>query len=389
MADQADGYDDGYEEDLDDDGFGFDLDRVFGQSPEATALAEKLTASWRTSLADGDPRRHHFVPQCHLRRFADGDQIARTGLDNPRRHDIANVKNVAVVNDLYTLHDKDVGDTVAIERFLAQLDGDVVGPMHRLAYGVLFPPQQRDRLTLALWLSFLYVRGPSFRRQMEAMADIAFKMQMSLIRDEDTARAYLRRDGKPEPTDEQVRTLLDTISDLDEWEIAPHQNHMIKMMLNIGKEATGFFLGRFFAITKFPEPGLVLTDNPLVLFQRRKNAVPGLGVGLATADEIWLPLDRQTLLTLHTDKAVGEIVMRPPYGPLGPDLDKINEFIVSQAHREVYCHPDDVDRLERVTFPDPDRPVMTLNGAGWMRGSTDGVNKPPRRQGHHRYRPAR
>jgi len=90
------------------------------------------------------------------------------------------------------------------------------------------------------------------------------------------------------------------------------------------------------------------------------------------------------LLTLHSERAVGEKVIRPPHLA---NLDRINEFIVSQAHREIYCHPKDVQRLDRIAFPDPERPIMTVNGGGWNRGSTDGVNKPPKRKTHRRYRP--
>jgi hypothetical protein len=369
----------------DDDGFGFDVDALFDQSPEAKAYADEWIESIRTPLADGDPRRHHFIPQCHLRRFADGDKrIARISIDDPHRRDVTNIKNVAVVSDLYTIIDEQIGETMAVERLLAALDGAVVAPIERLAYGVLFPPQRQDRLTMAMWLSFLHVRGPSFRRHYEAMTDNLFKLDMSLIRDEATARAWLMRDNnRPEPTDEEVRELLDAVEDLDDWEVSPHQNEMVKQMLYLAKRATPFFLCRYWVVTKFSQPGLVLPDSPLVMYQKPEHHSPWLGVGLATADEIWFPLDRSTLLTLHTDGSVGDKVIRPPFVP---DIDHVNEFLVSQAHREVYCHPDDVRRLDGIAFPDPDRPIMTVNGGGWNRGSTDGVNKPPERKGHRRYR---
>jgi hypothetical protein len=108
-----------------------------------------------------------------------------------------------------------------------------------------------------------------------------------------------------------------------------------------------------------------------------------MGVGPATADEIWIPLDRSTLLVLHNDEMIEEGRL---LAPRGYSLDNVNAFVVSQADREVYCHPDDVARLDQFDLPDPDRPVLHVNGAGWVRGTTDGVNKPPVREGHRRYR---
>jgi hypothetical protein len=370
-------------EEEDDDGFGFDLSPLLDLPPEAEATVRAMIDAMRKPLAPGDPRRHHYVPRFYLRRFADEDQLARVRLEKPGDHDVANVNDVAVMKDLYTTVDIDIGETVAVERLLGVLDGLAAGAMARLALGVLFPPQQQDRLNFGLWLSMLHVRGPDTRRTMEMIADQAMKLQMSLVRDEESARAHLRGDDGAEPDDETVQALLDSVADMDTWEIAPHQNDLVKNMLQIGLQASPFFIGRRWAVVKFPEKGLVLTDKPLVMYQKPENRSGWMGVGIGTADELWLPLDRSTALILHTEKGVADIVID---APLGHGVDDFNQAVVGQAYREVYCHPDDLPRLDRLTFPSLDRPLMSVSGASWMKGSVDGVNAPPRRRSHHRYR---
>jgi hypothetical protein len=108
-----------------------------------------------------------------------------------------------------------------------------------------------------------------------------------------------------------------------------------------------------------------------------------MGVGIETADEIWRPLDRKTLLVLHSDRIVGDCIMD---APPGFTIDECNRRLIFFASSEIYCHPNDFGRLEQLDLPDPDRPLFTVSGGGWMRGGTDGVNKPAQRKRHRRYR---
>lgn len=366
----------------DDDGYGFDLTPLLSVSPEAEATVREMVDNMRRPIGPGDSRRHHYVPQCYLRRFAHGDRIARVRLAKPQRHEVTNVLNVAVMKDLYTTIDAEVGETVAIERLFAVIDGIAAKALPRLADGVLFPPRRADRVDLAVWLSLLRHRSPHIRRQMEAIADQTFKLQMSLIRDEDQARAHLREMHGAEPDEDSVRDLLDLVGDMDSWEVAPHQNEMIGLMLDTGLKATPFLLGRHWTVMKFSEPGLVLTDNPLVVFQARENWTPSRGVSIGNADEIWFPLDRSSALILHSDALVGERVVRNP----ATTIDEFNQVVVSQAAQEIYCHPDDLPRLCRLDLPKANRPIMKVSGADWITAKIDGVNAPLMRTGHHRYR---
>lgn len=120
------------------------------------------------------------------------------------------------------------------------------------------------------------------------------------------------------------------------------------------------------------------------LYQHPQNRNPLMPPGPATADEIWMPLDRQTLLVLHRNAAVGEVVMEAP-----PEqtIDECNQIIVQHAKAEVYLHPEDIGRLDELRLPDPDHPVLQIDGA-WG-PLPDGVNQPPERRRPRRYNQAR
>jgi hypothetical protein len=69
-------------------------------------------------------------------------------------------------------------------------------------------------------------------------------------------------------------------------------------------------------------------------------------------------------------------------------VDDFNQAVVASARSEVYCHPDDLDRLEVLDLPNPNRPLIEMSGGEWLRGSTDGVNSRLERRRHRRYRRA-
>ncbi|MFN3255403.1 MAG: DUF4238 domain-containing protein [Ilumatobacter sp.] len=364
---------------------GFDpLNTNIPLSETEQARVDRLMASIHRPIAAGDPRRHHYYPQSFLKRFGNDNAIGRVPIAEPHSHAVLRVSDAAVMKDLYTTIDKTVGETVAVEKVLAEVDGAAVQPLDRLAHGVLFPPQQRDREALAIWLGMLHVRTPAQRRHMEAMADQAIKLQLSLVQDEASAHRFLEDWHGQTATDSEARELLDSMDKLEGTELVPHQNEFVMQMLDLGLRASTLFIARHWAVVKCPAngPGLALSDSPFRLIEHPENHRPLMGVGLATADEIWIPLDRHTLLIMHSNPGTGDRVI---HLDSDDDISALNQTIVDTARVEVFCHPDDSDNVATLTFQDPDRPFGRVS-AGWPIASTDGMNGTVNRQRHHRYR---
>lgn len=329
-----------------------------------TDAIDRVLSEERTPLGPGDPRLHHFIPQFFLRRFADmNEEVATVGVN--RRHRVAHVSRTAAVKDFYRTHDEDIGDTVVTERLLAVLDGAASPAVERLALGVLFPPSMADRAVLGLWFALLMLRGPGHRRSTEAMSDHLMKMDIMM-------RAH-RTDG---PAD-----LSDVEEYLDGVELVEHQNTHVALMMNMALKLAPMVGFRYFAVTKFEFDGLILPDGGVALWSQHRS--PSLGIGVGTAEELRVPLDRRTLLTLHNDPEIRDTVFKCDNEKLMRDA---NQVACHSSHDEMYCHPDDVDWLLDLEFPSPERPLARVDGQ-LLGLRTDGINSPPKRRFPRRYTP--
>ena len=353
-------------------------------SDEEQARIDTFIAEILTPLGPGDPRRHHFIPQFFLRRFADAsDQLSVTRLEDPNDPRRQHVSDVAVWRDLYTHVDENVGETVAVERLFAVIDANASQVFRTVDFGRLrFPATELHRGHLATWIAFLAVRDPFTRRVMEAQTDLTLKLDLSLCRNPEVAADRLRNNLGREPTHAEVSDLVNAANAVDEFDIQPHQNDFIRMMLDSGQAMFPHVFRRRFTLMQFSEPGLVLCDRPLVLYVSPERRRPDRGVGIANAEELWLPLDRSRMFVLHDHPEIDEGVME-----LNTLFrDSFNQGVIANTVGEIYCHPDDIEMVHRAELPDSDQPLLGFQGGSWFDLGTDGVNAPPRRRRHRRYR---
>lgn len=355
---------------------------------EEHAQCDAFIAQIRRPMAPGDARRHHFIAQFFQRRFADTDErLTVVPLDDPENPRTPHISDIAVRRDLYTHIDEEIGETIAVERILAVIEDNAARALQNFDSGVRpFPASSEDRGHLATWIAFQAVRDPYTRREMEALADQSIKMQLSLLRTPDAARSHLNERLGREPLEEEVSELVDAIVEIgeDDVEFVPHQNDFIGIMLDSGQAMFPHIFRRSFSVMHFADPGLVLCDQPVVLYRRPQNRNPLMGVGIANADEIWLPLDRHNVLVLHDRQA-------PPSGVVNaPTMlrDSFNQAIIANTKVEIYCHPDDLSLVRSAELPEPNRPIFGMDGGSSLIGQTDGVNSPPKRRKPHRYRKA-
>ena len=350
-----------------------DLPHTYMSKTDAK-LAEQMADSMRTPLKTGDSRRHHYIPQFYLRRFAKGDVLARVALDNPRQHLIAKVNNLAVIKDFYTSLDTDpqIGETVSTERLLSRIDDDAVMPLKCLAAGLIFTQRQPERFNLSLWLAVLSVRGPSQRRLWEALTDFYHKAQM----------AYSDLDETKLSRREFHREMKERVKWLKNVEVVAHQNEFIRTMLTVSQEMALFIHSRRWVLLKYTKPGLLLPDNPVVNLY--DDAEP-LWKGTTDSHKPkCVPIDRSTALIMHSNPATPE---KCSIDPQNIRIEYLNQVLVDQAMQEVYCHPEDLKYLKKLRLPDSrDRPLLQVRGEDYIGGTVDGVNAPAKRKRHRRYK---
>jgi hypothetical protein len=233
-----------------------------------------------------------------------------------------------------------------------------------------------------MWISLLHVRGPHLRRTLEALFDQTYKLDLSLAANPEGARARLRRNLRRAPTESEIEELVEAANDLESFEVVPHQNDLVKAMLDLSTFIYPHLVRRYLALFRLRNPGLILSDRPLVLYQRPENRHPHIGVGIANADELWLPLDRSTALILHSDDQLGDIEVDSMETFSVKDF---NQAVALNAEMEIYAHPEDVGLVDQLEMPQSDRPIVQVSGA-WVATATDGVNEAPSRRRHRRYK---
>lgn len=80
---------------------------------------------------------------------------------------------------------------------------------------------------------------------------------------------------------------------------------------------------------------------------------PFKGIGIATAKEIWSPLDRYSALSLSLDRTGGTV------RPLTKEAASwINRLVVDEAYQWIYEHPDDT--IAATFLPLPERPLVVV-----------------------------
>lgn len=311
-----------------------------------------------TPITAGSPRRHHYVPQFLMQRFADDDRLVPLSLfDSNENPSPTHVRNLAVRKDFYTLTVEGVGDTAAVEEAMGRLDSDACIAIERLVDSETLPPSHADQEKLATCLALLFSRGPRVRRMMEATDSFAAKAMLAL--------------NHP-----------DKMSDFQgQGEFARHQNAHVIGLIELTDEAAPYLMQRRWTLVKFSEPGIVLPDTPVVL---SGPSDPNFGIGLATAPEILVPLDRQTILALHNYDELADQIVEVEQRHLQDDFNRV---LVAGAFEEVYCHPADQERvLSIVQEPREERPLLFVDGSISRQIEADGVNAPPRRRRPRRHR---
>jgi hypothetical protein len=294
-----------------------------------------------TTTADA-PGAHRHLPAFYLSRFASAQGRVVTLRTEDAAATVGDVATTSRSADFYDALDTTEATRSAAEELLAAADDMAKQPFERLAFGVLFPPQPIDRTKLATWLSLLMVRGPQPRFGADGLASTDAKRDLAGLTSREAVRAYLHGYLREEVGDAEADSVVYLAGHREGWAGHGAGADEVGAILQVARHMEQCFLGRYWTVVRFPEGGLITCDRPLKVFKHPQDRFPDLGVGLATADEIWFPLDRTSAMILHSNKLVGEKVTD---SPSTYTVDQFNQEVISSSYQEVYCHEADVERV--------------------------------------------
>jgi len=325
-----------------------------------------------------EPRKNHTIPKFYLDRFAANQQIEVLALWENRRRYVSSTVKVATERDFYMAVKEDGTKTYDIEKALSGIEGEAAKAMHRLAYGVLFPPSIADRYALSTFLAYQFMRTPEQRRHLEAMSEYLQAVSLKLVTSDSQAQAYLRKRGVHTPTLDEVRAVLHRaeLAETQEYILAP--NEYLRLMHTMAMQMAPIIYAMRWVVGRFLRDVLVTSDHPITYYTIPGTRPSWVGTGLATADEVWFPLDPRHIL-----------MMEPPTGDPDEHLElddswavAFNQNTVAHAWEYVFMTPG--FDLTGFRLPRKPRPIVTVS-EGWLEGKLpDGINAPPIRRRHRR-----
>jgi len=278
------------------------------------------------------PKLHHYVPQMHLRRFADGAGRLVT-VDLARNSQCPqSVGDAAAQNYFYAFDDDEGRRSMAVEQALSELEGVAAAAIDRLLAGD-FPPTADTREAIAAFLGLQWTRTPRARDGTNRIADAAARL-LTRARGPEEFAAALRKTGE-DVTDEEAATLWQDVVAGTAFRITATQDTHIRLMLEAGEAAAALFAGLPWQLVRFERRGLLTCDHPIGLWHHAEQQ-RRFGIGPATAEEIWVPLERRTALLVSTQWGDGELLE-----PSTRLARRINQIVVVGARRWLYHHPAD------------------------------------------------
>jgi hypothetical protein len=270
--------------------------------------------------AEAIPKRHHYVPQWHLRRFAaDG---RRPGVwrysKSADAYQYMAVKNAAVITHYYSGPGEDGPDT-SLEEALATLDGQGAYIVGKVENGDILDAE--EALVLAAYTTMLHGRVPPARGGQEKVLETfgALQVEMALANADEVGREEIltgaKEDGLAEPHEDFDQFADRLIGELRRGDSKVVHHPLATMgAAGIGVVHAAPIVAEMLRMLIEAPPGLefVISDNPVSLYSP---ATPSfMGAGYLTEDvEVTLPLDRRRLLLFsHVEWFQGHCCVTAP-----------------------------------------------------------------------------
>lgn len=335
--------------------------RLITNWPAANA-AEAAARAWQKSVDHSKQvgARHHIVPRFYLDRFSrDGSVLVRNRADGSPS--VRNVRDLGM-KDFYTFINTNNELDGSMEQLLAELEADTSVLFRRLFNPFTRPRllSSDERMALDTFVAFQVVRGMRSRREIELMADYYAKLHAGHLLSHD---------------------------DLTAIEIFPDQNEHIGLIGPMSKQIMEVLGDRPTMILTLDQPLLVTCDEPVLAMKEDLPSSHHLSTcegdsghafpidsqiihvsttgarGLATAEEIVLPVDPKTAIVYGPRMAPDGVQQRYLTGQDAVDAaDDILASCLLNSLDWVAAHPDH-PTFANAVFP-PAEPLLAVCDGG-------------------------
>lgn len=277
--------------------------------------------------------RHHVVPQFVLRRFADENGRVRAVPRQGGDAKVMTVRRAAAETDFYELeleeHYQPLFPPQHFEQLLSAIEGAADVAIRKLiGDGAL---EAEDEYHLGRFLAFQLVRGWSFRSDISELATLRARHHLAGTVERQLVRAYLETTRDSVDDDEVDRFILEILT--SEWKLVPDRSHAVQLLGMAAISLIPLVATMGYRVQRFDAP-LLTSDEPAALWAEPGRDLDVEPLGVATADAILFPLDRQHLLVLcHRDRIAHQ--------PRGLTATEVNFAVAAGAFRWILQHPSD------------------------------------------------
>jgi len=245
-------------------------------------------------------RSQHYLPRLYLRPFAhEGRVMFRRRGAEPRP---AGIADVAAVKHLYSITLPDGTRNTGAEQTISRFEDKAAQTLRHLREGGPIPERATDaRHSLALFLGLQLVRTPETSSRWLFPANVAKHAGTDRPTPEHVY-AYLRNEHLGfEPTQREVEGAHAFVSAALHLG-PPTKSQLLDFMFTAAIHQFAPVLGSMqWSVEEFPEPRLVTCDRLPAMWRTPVEADRYEGVGIETAEELWLPLDPSSLLVLRPE----------------------------------------------------------------------------------------
>ncbi len=265
-------------------------------------------------MPDGRARRHHYVPQLHLRQFA-ADQTRRFIFEHDKRTGLTRqraIRQVAAQMDLYTVADAGGTPTDELEQAFGPLEAAAAPVLRRLA-GVApgrLDTTDEEHVRLGAYVALQYSRLPDQLDQMREMAEYLESAQLDILyATPEHYRDFHRHRGSTASDEELEAERVAGLEALRSgaWRV-PGGREAALSSIAVGVQAIGPVVASMYwtVLVRSRPPWFVLGDTPVTLYNAR--ATRHQPPGFATAGtEVHMPLSpTHALLAMATETMVSD-----------------------------------------------------------------------------------
>jgi len=276
------------------------------------------------------------VQKAYLDKFADNGRIDVINRQDGTVRAAIRTKNTANVRGLYTVtNDNGEKDGSLEGAFAAEIEEPAIKVINNMTSIFPYVPQGEERLLIADYMAFQYLRTPEAKRRFELETGRLTSIQLfNLANKPDKIREHLTTMGR-DSSDEAVKAYRKTIlTGIKEHELVPVSNMWFPMIHSGMQHVAPTLVERFhWHLYYYDVPTFLTSDHPIVL---RRIYDDHRGIGFANADEVMFPLSKNHALLLTVDAGLEEGV----HVNLAPKAaEMLNYFLVQSSYLEIYSPP--------------------------------------------------